>query len=133
MTTRASKEKRILVVGQSLSLVEGVADLLQMVGYPVHASAALPEAGFTDLPVPPDLMIVDLSVAASDIYHRSEKIREEPLWSEVPILYVSFSGDDHIRELRRRGVRHDDHRSRFYAPPILGLDGLLETVKTYLD
>jgi DNA-binding response OmpR family regulator len=131
--TRGSDQKRILVIGRSLSLVEGVADLLQMVGYPVDSSAASPETESTTLPAPPDLMIVDLSVAASDVYRRSEQMREAPLWSEVPILYVSFSGDDHIRELQHNSDRNDAHRSRFYAPPVLGLDGLLETVRTCLD
>lgn len=127
-----SEKKRILVIGQSTSLIEGVADLLQTVGYPVDSASALTKTGPMTPPVPPDLMIVDLSVAASDVYRHSEEMCQEPPWSEVPVLYVSFSGDDQIRELQRNRDTDAAHRFHFYAHPILGLQGLLETVKTCL-
>jgi DNA-binding response OmpR family regulator len=112
-------------------LLEGVADLLQTVGYPVDSFPAGSDGELMIRAAPPDLMIVDLSVAAKDVYQRSEQICQAPRWSEVPVLYVSFSGDDQIRELRG-GDRNAGQRFHFYAHPTLGLDGLLETVKTCL-
>jgi CheY-like chemotaxis protein len=130
--TTGDKEKRILVIGRNTPLMEGVSDLLQVVGYPVEASSTWTETEYAMHDNPPDLVIIDLSIAAPDSYQLAEEIRSIPHWSEVPILLISFSGEDRIRELQRRNQRNGDKKVHFYAHTLLSMDGLLEEVRTCL-
>jgi PleD family two-component response regulator len=130
--TTGDKEKRILVIGRNTPLMEGVSDLLQVVGYPVEASSTWTETEYAMHDSPPALVIIDLSIATPDSYRLAEKIRSIPHWSEVPILLISFSGDDRIRELQRRNQRNGDNKVYFYAHTLLSMDRLLEEVRTCL-
>jgi CheY-like chemotaxis protein len=122
-------ERRILVLGQSSTLVEGVSDLLQLDGYQVVRSSNWAETEHSAERSLPNLVIVDMSEATSDTYHLSERIRNSPRWSKVPLLFVSFSGDDDIRELQIRNRHNHDGRLHFYAHTLLGIDDLLDKVE----
>ena len=126
------EKKRILVVGSSPALMEGVSDLLQMDGYPVDVSTTPAEMQYALNGTLPDLVLVDISSSAPDMDRLIEQIRMVPQWLDVPILYVSFSGDDRIRELRRRQQSSGDKRSHFYAHTLLGMDRLMDQVRTCL-
>lgn len=117
----------MLVIGRSMPLIQGVADLLQVVGYPVDVSLSWAETESAMYDRPPGLVIVDLSMAADDVYRSAEQIHGLPHWSDVPILFLSFSGDDRIRDLQSQ--RNGDGRVHFYAHSLLGMDRLLETVQ----
>ncbi|MEJ2209792.1 MAG: hypothetical protein P8129_12235 [Anaerolineae bacterium] len=126
--TTSNHRQRILVIGRSVPLIEGVADLLQVVGYPVDVSSSWAETEYAMYDAPPDLVIIDLSIAAADVYLYAEQIHDTPHWSQVPILFVSFSGDDRIRDLQRRNQRNGNKRVYFYAHTLLSMDELLDTV-----
>lgn len=123
------ERKRILVIGRRTPLMEGVSDLLQVDGYPVDVSSTLTETEYALNGSLPDLVLVDLSSAAPDVYRLVQQIRRVPQWSDVPILYVSFSGDDRIRELQRRHQRNGDKRLHFYAHTLLSMDRLVDQVR----
>jgi CheY-like chemotaxis protein len=127
------ERKRILVIGSHTPLMEGVSDLLQVDGYPVDVSSTLAETEYALNGSLPDLVLVDLSSAAPDIDRLAEQIRTVPQWSDVPILYVSFSGDDRIRELQRRHQNNGDKRLHFYAHTLLSMDRLMDQVRTCLS
>ncbi|MBN1661895.1 MAG: hypothetical protein JXA93_26105 [Anaerolineae bacterium] len=131
MTT--ANQERILIIGRSIPLIEGVADLLQVVGYPVELSSGWVETEYARRDAPPSLIIVDLSMAASDVYKLAEEIRSTPKWGEVPILFLSFSGDDRIRDLQRRNRRNGDAHLHFYAHTLLSMEELLQTVRACLS
>jgi len=131
-TSISDKGKRILVIGSSTPLMEGVSDLLQVDGYPVDVSTTLAETEYALNGSLPDLVLVDLSSAAPDMDRLAEQIRLVPQWSDVPILYVSFSGDDRIWELQRRHRRNGDKRLHFYAHTLLSMDRLMDQVRTCL-
>jgi len=125
----------ILVIGSSSPLLEGVADLLLLAGYRVETSSTWAETEYAMVITPPNLVIVDLSSAASDAYQLSEQLRRMPRWAEVPILFISFSGDDSIRSLQilrtnRKGSSGPVH---YYAHTLLSMEGLLHKVKTCLS
>jgi len=122
-------ERRILVLGQSSALVEGVSDLLQLDGYEVDRSSSWTETEYTAERSLPNLVIVDMSEATPDTYRLSERIRNSPSWSQVPLLFVSFSGDDRLRELQRRNRHSYDGRLHYYAHTLLGVNGLLDKVQ----
>jgi CheY-like chemotaxis protein len=124
-------KRRILVLGQRSPLLEGVSDLLQLVGYQVETSSNWAETEYTMGVWPPNLVIVDMSDSASDTYRLSEQICNTPRWSKVPLLFVSFSGDDRIRELQQRS-HNNNGRVHFYAHTLLGMDGLLDEVQDCL-
>ena len=125
----------ILVIGSSSPLVEGVADLLQVAGYRVETSSSWAETEYVMVKAPPNLVIVDLSSAARDAFLLSQQLRGMPHWAEVPILFISFSGDDTIRNLQllRKSRRGNSGPVHYYAHTLLGIDGLLNEVKTCLS
>lgn len=112
--------------------MEGVADLLQVVGYPVEVSSSWAETEYAMIARPPDLVIVDLSSAALDVYDLARQIRSQAGWSNVPILFLSFSGDDRIRELEQRNRKNGDKQIYFYAHTLLSMDELLAQVRACL-
>jgi DNA-binding response OmpR family regulator len=124
--TTDNHRNRVLVIGRSMPLLEGVADLLRVVGYPVDVSSSWAETQSAMYDRPPGLVIIDLSMAPDEVYRSAEQIHGLPRWSDVPILFLSFSGDDRIRDLQSRG--NGDKRVHFYAHNLLGMDRLLETV-----
>ncbi len=124
--------QQILVIGTSSPLLEGVADLLQLAGYRVDTSSSWAEAEYSLYITPPSLVVVDLSSAAPDAYRLSEQIRHTPHWAGVPILFVSFSGDDCIRSLQHRKPGHNGGPVHFYAHSVLSMEGLLDKVKSCL-
>jgi len=126
------EKERILIIGRSVPLMEGVADLLQVVGHPVDVSSSWAETEYAIYDAPPDLVIIDLSIAAPDVYNLAGQIRSAPRWSDVPILFISFSGDDRIRELERRSRKNGGKRVYFYAHTLLSMDELLGKVQACL-
>jgi DNA-binding response OmpR family regulator len=124
---------QILVIGQSSPLLEGVADLLQLAGYRVETSSSWAETEYALHTTPPNLVIIDLSGAASDAYRLSEQLRKASPWVDVPILFISFSGDDCIRNLQRKNRKGANGPMHFYAHTLLSMNGLLEEVRTCLS
>jgi PleD family two-component response regulator len=128
----AKGRRRILVIGRSSSILEGVADLLQLTGYQVDMSSNWTSTEDAARAIAPNLVIVDLSDTTSDAIRLSEQIRKNPQWSHIPFLFVSFSGDDRIRELRKHGLQGDNGHLHYYAHTLLSMDGLLEEVQACL-
>lgn len=124
--------KRIQVIGRSSPLLEGVADLLQLAGYHVDLSSSWAETEYTMRVMPPHLVIVDLSSAALDADSLADQIHAAPFLSQVPVLFISFSGDDRIRELQGRNSKGGDGRFHFYAHTLLSINGLLDKVESCL-
>jgi DNA-binding response OmpR family regulator len=120
--------QQILVIGEKSPLLEGVVDLLQLAGYHAEASSTWAEIQHSLSVSPPNLAIVDLSNSPTDAVRLSQQIRRFPPWMDVPILFVSFSGDDRIRDLQRWTRKSNDKRLQFYAHTVLSMDGLLAKV-----
>ena len=120
------------MIGGSTPLVEGVYDLLQVVGYPVELSPTWVGAEYTMSNSPPSLVIVDLSSTTLNIDQVAEQIHNIPFWSHVPILFISFSGDDQMWEMQQLARRNGDGRLHFYAHTLLGLDELLDKIEMCL-
>jgi DNA-binding response OmpR family regulator len=125
--------ERILVIGGNSPLLEGVSDLLQLAGYQVDQSSSWAETEYAMYVKPPQLAIVDISSPVSDVYRLSEEIYEMTDVAGVPVLFISFSGDDRIRDLQRKS-RANNHsgQHQFYAHTLLSIDGLLDKVQSCL-
>jgi PleD family two-component response regulator len=127
------RRPRILVIGESSPLLEGVADLLQLAGYLVDVSSSWAETEYAMHIPPPNLTIVDLSSAAPDAYRLSERIHSIPHWANVPILFISFSGDERIWDLEHHSRKTNNDKVQFYAHTLLSIDGLLDKVQACLS
>jgi len=125
-------EPDILVIGQSSSLVEGVADLLRLAGYRVETSPSWAETERAPHIPLPDLVIVDVPSVAADAHYLSEQMHKA-YWANIPILFVSFSGDEWIRTLRQDNHNNNGGAVHFYAHTLLSIDSLLDTVKSCLN
>jgi PleD family two-component response regulator len=121
----------IQVIGQRSPLLEGVSDLLQLAGYQVDVSSSWSEIEYLMQATTPNLVIVDLSNSAPDPSRLSDHIRTVSNGAEVPILFVSFSGDGPIRELQSRN-EHGNGSWHFYVHNLLGMNGLLSKVEACL-
>jgi len=124
--------QRILVIGRRSALLEGVADLLQLAGYHVELSTAWPEISYSLLMNRPNLAIVDLSNSYPDAVRLTDQIRASSEWAEVPVLFISFSGDERIREMQLRSRQNNDARFQYYSHTVLSMDGLLDKVAACL-
>lgn len=124
----------ILLIGSSSPLLEGVVDLLQLAGYRVETSSTWEETEYAMVIAPPNLVIVDLSSSARNAYQLSEQLRRIPRWAEVPILFISFSGDDTIRSLQilRKSRKGNSGPVHYYAHTLLSMEGLLNQVSDCL-
>jgi DNA-binding response OmpR family regulator len=129
--TTDTNEPEILVIGQSSPVVEGVSDLLQLAGYRVATSSSWAETERTlQMPLP-DLVIVDVPSTADGAHYLSEELHAA-YWATIPVLFVSFSGDEYIRILRQDN-HNNGGRVHFYAHTLLNVESLVDTVKSCLD
>lgn len=123
---------QILVIGRRTPLLEGVCDLLQLAGYAVLRSPNWEEAESHLCAEPPRLAIADLSSPESDACLRSANIYDTPAWAAVPVLMISLTQDDRVRDLQGDSLNGNGHRLKYYSNTLLGMDGLLEEVKSCL-
>lgn len=123
-------QEPILMIGSSSPLVEGVHDLLQVVGYPVHMSTNWTETQQVLEQKLPKLIIVDLSSASLDTDHFTDRMQSLPQWSHIPILFISFSGDDRIHSMKQRPPHNGNGHLHFYTHTFLNIDRLLSKVRT---
>ncbi len=124
------ERQRILMVGRNTTLMEGVHDLLQVVGYPVRMSFGWAETACVMDSAPPDLVIVDLSSAGPDV---ADRIRRTPHGFKVPILFLGLADDDSVRELQNRAQRNGDGQLYFYRHTLLGVDELLDKIQSCMS
>jgi CheY-like chemotaxis protein len=124
----ASGSQKIVVIGNPSPLLEGVADLLQLAGYDVALSAGGPDAADVGGAPPPDLAILDLSEWLDSLELPQQILSMAPA-PEVPILLLSFSGDDRIWHLQHVEGEGKSGRVEIYAHSLLGPNGLLDKVK----
>jgi DNA-binding response OmpR family regulator len=122
------RRRKILMIGGSSPLLEGVSDLLQLAGYEVDTSSTWAETRDVLSVSPPNLAIVDVSCSTLDLVRLYEQIDYLSRRADAPILVISFSGDDQIRELRRKS-RDRNGKIQFYTQTLLGVDGLVDKVK----
>lgn len=123
---------RVLIIGRSSALLEGLADLLQLAGYHVELTSGWPDTSYPLFVNRPDLAIVDLSNSHPDAVRITDQIRASSAWAKVPVLFISFSGDERIREMQLQSRQNNDVRFQYYSHTVLSMDGLLDKVAACL-
>jgi PleD family two-component response regulator len=120
--------RHILMIGGTSPLLEGVSDLLQLAGHRVATTSTWAETRDALNNSPPHLAVVDVSCSVFDTVRLYEQIDYLARCADAPVLVISFSGDDRIRELRRKS-RDRNGRIHFYTQTLLGVDGLVDQVE----
>ncbi len=91
--------KKILIVDDEPNIVTSLQFLLQQNGYEVDiAHNGLEAIQQIELKTP-NLILLDVMMPIMDGYEVSKQIRENPLWDEVCIIYLTAKGreEDKIR------------------------------------
>jgi len=101
----------ILVVEDDLSMLAGVKEMLQFAGYEVITA----EDGLAGLralqQTRPDLIISDIMMPGMDGYEFLRKVRENPKWLDIPIIFLTAKGEKaDIRLGKQLGV--DDYLTK---------------------
>jgi CheY-like chemotaxis protein len=121
--------RRVLLIGRKSSVLEGLFDLLELDGYKVAMTSSWRESEYELLATRPDLVVVDLSRPFVDTVRISDQIRSIPHWADVPLLFVSFSAGDHVRELQQHLQRNDSGQLHFFTHTVLSVDTFLDKVQ----
>jgi len=129
----SNDRKRILVIGSNWALLEGVSDLLELAGYEAELSSTWTEVERALQATPPGMVIIDLSSANPEALRVCARLQSLPSTPEVPILLMSFTGLQHIQEIRWSGGDNQDGRLQFYSDTLLGPRTLLEKVEECLQ
>lgn len=108
---RYSVKSTILVVEDDLSMLAGVKEMLQFAGYEVITA----EDGLAGLralqQTRPDLIISDIMMPGMDGYEFLRKVRENPKWLDIPIIFLTAKGEKaDIRLGKQLGV--DDYLTK---------------------
>jgi DNA-binding response OmpR family regulator len=123
--------KRVVVIGRTWTLLEGITDLVELAGYSATPAGAWTEVEGQFEDCRPDLAIIDLTDWL-DSFDLPDRITEMFPLPDVPILLISFSGDDRIWQLQQRGDHAKTGRVEIYAHSLLGPEALLEKVRLCL-
>lgn len=97
--------KVVLVVEDERAIGELIADAISdepgycaiHVGEPTAAIEATKH-------VTPDVMIVDVRLPGMSGFELYDHLQKDPRTSNVPVLFETATGDEHLGEFRRRGI-----------------------------
>jgi CheY-like chemotaxis protein len=121
------------LIGKKSPVLEGLFDLLELGGHQVAVAWSWKEGEHVLLASRPDLVVVDLSSPFADTLRLSEQIRSIPHWAEMPLLFVSFSGGDHVQELQGHLQKNDCGQLHFFTHTVLSIDTFLDKVQACLS
>jgi two-component system sensor histidine kinase/response regulator len=116
----------LLIVDDQKANIEFLDTALRKLGFEILAASGGPEA-FQRLGIhQPDLILLDLSMPEMDGFEVCRKIKKNPRWAEIPIIFLSEADDKDllVRALETGGVD-------YIAKPFHHLE-LLARVRTHL-
>jgi two-component system alkaline phosphatase synthesis response regulator PhoP len=87
--------KVILVVDDEPDILLTVSQMLEMSGYTVIQAKDGVECinKLNDLEVVPDLVLLDIMMPDVSGWDVAAKIKENPAWNEIPIVFLTAKGD----------------------------------------
>jgi len=102
----ASSSIRILVADDHPANIQIVANMLGKLGYEIVPAADGPTALERLALRPPDLILLDVVMPGMDGVEVCRRIRENPDWKDIPIIFLSAADDKEliVRALEAGGV-----------------------------
>lgn len=126
-----SPEARILIVEDDFYLLEGLRELLELYEGPYTLQVETAIDGIQALDViqrtQPDLIVSDITMPRLDGYGLLKKVRENPDWTHIPVIFLTAKGDSKdIHHGLLSGVEE-------YIPKPYDGDELMDMVTTQLN
>jgi two-component system, sensor histidine kinase and response regulator len=129
LRTAASQNSpaRILVADDQLANVQVVGGMLGKLGYDIVPASDGPTALKRLSVCTPDLILLDVLMPGMDGVEVCRRIRENPVWEDIPIIFLSAADDKEmvVRALEAGGVD--------YLTKPFNHAELLSRVRTHLD
>ena len=87
--------KRILVVDDEPDILFTVGQMLELSGYEIIKAQNGEEAirNLSELEINPDLIILDIMMPEISGWDVAAKIKENPTWKTIPIIFLTAKGD----------------------------------------
>ena len=119
-----AQAKTILIVDDDPDIVESTRVVLESAGYNVMSAANGTEAVQEIEKKTPDLILLDIMMAdPTEGFHLSYKLREDPVYSQIPIIIVSGisekTGFDFSKEKGTDYIKADDFLDKPVNPQTL--------------
>src|SRR6187402_2977672 len=97
---------RILVVDDQLPNIQLLGTVLGRLGYEIIPASDGPTALRRLALRPPDLILLDLLMPEMDGYEVCRRLRENPEWKDIPVIFLSAADDKDfiVRALESGGV-----------------------------
>ncbi len=125
--TEEVERKRILVVDDEISLIEGVRDILELAGYEILTAHNGQEGLAVFQAERPDLVVADVMMPVMDGYEFCAQVRQLPYGVQTPFIFLTAKGE-----------KGDVHRGRMlgaddYLTKPFEADDLLVIIKSRLN
>jgi len=106
LMTPAALVPRILVVDDHEANVQVLGAMLEQLGYEIIPATGGNQALHRIAARPPDLVLLDVFMPDIDGFEVCRRIREEPAWNDIPIIFLSSADDKDfiVRALALGGV-----------------------------
>jgi len=86
--------QKILIVDDETNIVVPLQFLMEQNGYQVMVAASGDEAIETIAKFIPDLILLDIMLPGIDGYEICQKVRENPEWQNIKVVFLSAMGRD---------------------------------------
>ncbi len=120
--------QRILVVDDTLSLLDLMRDLLGAEGYEVSTCLMAREAYPRALRLRPDVVLLDIVMPEVSGWEVLERVRGDPMLEDVPIVICTAWAEQAAARMRELSLRH-----LWLLPKPFDPDDLLETIREALQ
>lgn len=119
--------RNILVVEDNAAMLEGIRDILEMVGYQVVTALDGQEALDLMEQQPPDLIVSDIMMPRMDGYQFFSAVRANPKWLGIPFIFLTAK-DQPVDVRLGKQLGADDYLTKPFEP-----EDLLVTVDAKLE
>ncbi len=117
--TATTATDRLLVIDSEPTNVQMLARLMDNLGFEVIPALNAAEALRLLAANPPDLILLEPLLPGMDGFELCERIQENPIWAEIPIVFLSSADDKNliVRALENGGV--DYVTKPFHKPELI--------------
>lgn len=120
--------KKIMVVDDEPDILTTVGQMLELSGFEVIRAASGKECikKLTQSSAKPDLIVLDIMMPEVSGWDVAAKIKENPSWNEIPIVFLTAKGD--VMSIGMGGMTSED-----YIVKPFDIKDLIDRIKKILN